>query len=161
MHHLFLRHGLAMDPSDPACPPDPLRPLTEQGKLRTRRVAQGMAHLKLQVDRIWTSPYLRAMQTAQIAAQVLGVPADRIEQTGDLVPHADPRTIAGRLRDATGPILCVAHAPILDGVIATLVGAQLPVTALKKSGLAVVDMAGSPGRLTAVYEPKTLADLSQ
>ena len=161
MQQFFLRHGLAMDPTDPDCPADPLRPLTDEGKKRTRRVAKGMVHLKLRVDRIWSSPYLRALQTAEIAAKELGFPADRIELTEELEPDADPFQLALRLRDVQEQILCVGHAPILDGVVAVLVGSGRPVTALKKAGLAVLEAASAtePGRLQAVYEPKTLADL--
>ncbi|MBC8072206.1 MAG: phosphohistidine phosphatase SixA, partial [Deltaproteobacteria bacterium] len=43
----LLRHGIAIDPSDPACPTDPERFLTEKGRSRTRSAAKGLRRIDI------------------------------------------------------------------------------------------------------------------
>lgn len=156
MRQILMRHGVAVDPSDPHCPPDPERPLTKEGKQRTRRAAKGLAELKLPIDRIWTSPYLRTVQTAEIAAEVLGIPPSRVSMTDALLPHADAVKLALQLTNSAETILCVGHAPIIDALLAELVGTHKPLTSMKKAGVAVIE----DGKLQALYEPKFLSELA-
>jgi phosphohistidine phosphatase len=64
IHVYLIRHGLAGEFGSYAN--DRERPLTEDGKQKTRLVAQRLANLGLKFDLILTSPLLRAQQTATI-----------------------------------------------------------------------------------------------
>ena len=167
--HLF-RHGIAIDPEDPSCPTDPERALTDKGRSKTRAAAQGMAALDIEIDLLVTSPYVRARQTAEIVNDVLG--GGKIQTLVDeaLVPTANPDAVTSLLREhiAGGAqpeaIMCVGHAPNLDRVIAHLVGADEPITQLKKAGLASILLRGQTighacGRLFALHPPSTLRRL--
>ncbi|PYU14179.1 MAG: phosphohistidine phosphatase SixA, partial [Acidobacteria bacterium] len=71
MELYIVRHGIAIDREDPQCPPDPERYLTEEGVEKTKGVAKGVAALGVAADLFFTSPYVRASQTAEIFADVL------------------------------------------------------------------------------------------
>lgn len=162
MRVFLMRHGVAMDRHDPAAPSDPERPLTADGTERTRLAVLGLVSLGAQVDRIVTSPHLRAVQTANIAAERLGTPRSGVEVLPSLAPTGSLEEAAAALEARQVNTLVIGHAPELDQLIAVLVGSAQPVTALKKAGVAVVDMRGAgSGRLLAVYEPKVLRQLGR
>ena len=162
MRVYVMRHGVAMDRHDPAAPSDPERPLTADGTERTRLAVLGLASLGAQVDRIVSSPFLRAAQTAQIAADILGTPRGGLETVDALAPGKNLEDAVAALEASSLNTLLVGHAPELDLLIARLVGTPQPVTSLKKAGVAVVDLRGAGGgRLLAVYEPKVLRQLGR
>jgi phosphohistidine phosphatase len=148
----LLRHGIAIDPSDPACPTDPERFLTEKGKSRTRAAAKGLHRIDIAPVLIIASPYVRAQQTAEIAREELGGDAIAFESNDALIPMADPSRIVDILRARTeSNIMCVGHAPNMDLVVAYLVGADEPITSLKKAGCASIEIRhGRPGPGTGV-----------
>lgn len=156
----LLRHGIAIDPTDPACPTDPERYLTEKGKSRVRVGARGLKALGITPEIIVTSPYVRAQQTAQIAREELGEALEIVE-SDLLIPMAEPSKIVELLRGRTEQnILCVGHSPNLDLVAAHLTGADEPVTSLKKAGAASIEIRGRPGAgggvLVGVYPASAL-----
>lgn len=137
----LLRHGIAVDPADPACPPDDERPLTPKGMKRTERAVRGLGYLGVVPDRVLTSPLVRAVQTAQIAMRVLDLPRKRLRETKALRPGAPPEEIFRDLRRLNGErVLCVGHAPNLDRILARLVGSPSAFTSLKKAGAAFLDL---------------------
>src|ERR1035438_7369156 len=66
----FLRHGEAAD-ADVWRGSDFDRPLTDEGRERIALEADAIKHLDLGLDRIVTSPLIRAQQTATIVADAL------------------------------------------------------------------------------------------
>ncbi len=144
--HLF-RHGIAIDPTDPSCPTDPERYLTDKGRMRTKLAAKGLLAVGIAPEVIIASPYVRAQQTAEIAREVLGGDALPLVTSDTLTPMADPSDVVDMLR-ARGEqnLLCVGHSPNLDRVLAYLVGADEPIGALKKAGCASLEIRhGRPG----------------
>jgi phosphohistidine phosphatase len=82
MELYFVRHGLAGQ-ANPADPADDDRPLSPEGQLKTRRIADQLNRL-ISVDLIVTSPLMRAQQTAQILRGAgLG---DRLDRHPALAP---------------------------------------------------------------------------
>ncbi len=70
MRLYLFRHGIAEDTSPDGS--DFSRPLTREGVDKTRRAAGGLARLIDPPDRILSSPRLRALETARLAAEVFG-----------------------------------------------------------------------------------------
>ncbi|MFZ0818674.1 MAG: histidine phosphatase family protein [Candidatus Acidiferrales bacterium] len=137
----LMRHGIAIGREDPACPPEPERHLTEKGMERTRAAARGLRTLGVQPSLVLSSPYLRAMQTAEIACVVLEIPVNSIRETEALLPGASPRTIFEELsKSKAEETICIGHAPNLDEVIASAVHAAKACTELKKAGAAYLEM---------------------
>lgn len=140
-----LRHAIAISRDDPECPADPLRALTEKGRRRQERAAQGLLRLGIAPERIISSPYVRARETAEIVADALGFPREAIEESSALEPGEDPRGILVELRaDPSSPTLVCGHAPHVDRLVARVVGAAHPITELKKGGVACLELPGGP-----------------
>lgn len=166
MRVILLRHGIAWDRADPACPVDPERPLTEDGVKKTRKVARGLGVVGVRPVRVLTSPYVRARETAAIAAEELGVAPERIVVSEALLPEAAPYAIFHALHafaHLDAEILCVGHAPHLDRALAlSITGDRVPVTSLKKAGAALLELDDLPrpqGELVWLMPPKVLAEL--
>jgi len=152
----FLRHGIAEDVSSSGLDQD--RELTADGIADVERLSRGLKRLNLDVDAILSSPYPRALKTAQIASHTLGL-SDRLVTDHRLAPSfgmEDLQQIVQERPDAKG-ILLVGHNfdfPLVAGMLAG--GAQI---ALKKGGLIRVDTdVVEPGRglLSWVLTPKQL-----
>ena len=142
MQVYIVRHGIAIDREDPKCPPDPERYLTEEGVEKTKQVAKGLAALGVTADLLFTSPYVRAAQTAEIFASALDFAKPKIRQSNLLLPGAEPTMLFRELakeRQASSVFL-FGHAPQLDDIIATALGSKRHFTALKKTGVAHVEL---------------------
>ncbi len=162
MRLILFRHGIAVDRDDPACPPDDERPLTPKGVRRTRSAARGLRAAGARPEAIYSSPLLRARQTAALAAEALDIPPDAVRITGHLRPEGDPAAVLALLaRAGHAEALLAGHAPNLDRVL----GAALrirgePPAALKKAGAAYVDWEpGAAGLLRWLLEPGALRRL--
>jgi phosphohistidine phosphatase len=161
MEIYVVRHGIAIDREDPKCPPDPERYLTEEGVEKTKRVAAGVAALSATADVLLSSPYVRAMQTAEIFATALDYPKQKIRRTDLLLPGAEPTLLFRELaKDKHHSTLFIfGHAPQLDDVIATALGSKHHMTSLKKAGVALLELKRvSPpnGQLVWLATPKLL-----
>lgn len=141
----LIRHGLAGQYGSHAN--DEERPLTEEGRCKTRRVAERLRDVGVRVELILTSPLERARQTAEILRDV-GIAAAVIESRllapeGTLADwvtwfaqwrreHASAPKVEGRSPD----LALVGHEPNLSTWAAHLVGGEPPPQfALKKAGI--------------------------
>ena len=159
----LVRHGIAIDREDPNSPPEVERYITREGIKKTRDVAKSVHLLGIKPGSFISSPYVRAMQTAEIFADVFGFEPSKIRQSVHLKPGANPteftKEIAGlKARE----IICFGHAPHMDQLISHMVGARSLITALKKAGVACVEMgsvSGGKGNLQWLVSPKLLRRL--
>lgn len=153
----LMRHGIAADPDGG---PDAIRPLTPKGVRRTRAAAHGLARVVPRIDSLWTSPYLRARQTAELAAEELALPPGRIEEHASLEPDLPPARLLGELqRQRHDALLCVGHLPHLDLVLGELLtGSRTVVGSFRKAAAAAVEWDGgdSPARLLWFLPPRAL-----
>jgi phosphohistidine phosphatase len=76
----IIRHGLAGEHGTYANDHD--RPLTDEGRAKTKRVAQRLKDLGIRFDLMQTSPLVRAQQTAELLQGL----SDRLEVCADLAP---------------------------------------------------------------------------
>lgn len=140
MRLYLMRHGIAIDREDPDCPTDAERYLTPKGIQRTRAAARGLRALRVKPAALLTSPYVRAVQTGEIVCEVLGLDAKQLRTTDALKPEAKPARLAEELARFGGEVICFGHAPHVDEFIAHAMKATAPFTALKKSGVACMDI---------------------
>ncbi len=170
MHLYIVRHGIAIDREDPKCPSDPERFLTPDGLKKTREVARGFATLGDAPKLFFSSPYVRAMQTAEIFADVLRHSETKIEKTEHLLPGAEPGGFFRELsresarRKSAESVICFGHAPQLDELIAFALGSKRDLTALKKAGAACIALTRvypPTGTLIWVMPPKALRKLKK
>ncbi len=166
MRVVFFRHGIATPREEPGCPPDPDRPLTKKGEKRTRAAAAGLRALGIGPDVVLTSPYLRARQTATIAAAVLGIAQTAVQVVSGITPDDPPGPLFTALARHAGAdlVLVTGHAPHLDRAMRhALDRGDEPLWALKKAGAACVELTkgGKPGgRLLWLLEPAALRALA-
>lgn len=160
----LVRHGIAVDRPDPKCPPEAERYLTPEGVEKTKQVAEGVETLGLSADLLISSPYVRALQTAEIFAAALSLPKEKILTTEALLPGADPEGIFRELakQKQAKNVFCFGHAPHVDAALALAIGALHPFTSLKKAGVACLELRQvSPpaGKLLWLSPPKILRRL--
>jgi phosphohistidine phosphatase len=140
MRLYLMRHGIAIDREDPDCPPEAERYLTPKGIQRTRAAARGLRALRVKPAALLTSPYVRAVQTGEVVCEVLGLDPKQLRTTDALKPEAKPARLVEELGRLGGEVICFGHAPHMDEFIAHALKATAPFTALKKSGVACLDI---------------------
>jgi phosphohistidine phosphatase len=143
----LLRHGEA-EPHDAA--PDHERALTDRGRAQSRDAGRALEALGVEVHLCFTSPKVRARQTAVEACAGLSV--DPVDETS-LAEGFDGRA-ALDLMAAAGPdqrVLVVGHEPDFSQVVYDLTGGRVD---FKKGGLAGIRLDGSRGELIALLRPR-------
>jgi phosphohistidine phosphatase len=153
MNLFFMRHGIAVDRADSGQRSgDRERQLTPKGIKRINKAAKGLVTLSLSFDRILTSPFERARQTAQIVAEALHV-EDRLEEIQELCPDQSVQDLLSALAAYSGKnnILLIGHEPLLSSTVSFLLsgsaGAEIR---LKKGGLCCLEVDGFPPKESAV-----------
>jgi len=136
MELYFFRHGHAEDAQGPDFD-DFARKLTDKGIERTQAAGRALHKLGVKPVRIYTSPRLRARQTAEILANELGlVPEAREELNFGFNPHLIPALINDIPNDTA--VMLVGHEPDLSITVGALVeGGEIE---MKKGGMARVDL---------------------
>ena len=156
----LIRHGIAVDREDPNCPPDTERPLTPKGIKKSIAAAQGLRALEVNPNAVLTSPWLRALQTAEIFCEVLGFPSKKIIRTDSLKGTSAPSELVRELQSMKAKVvLCFGHEPQLHLVISHVLHTTAKITELKKAGLALLELgraAPAQGHLLALYPASTL-----
>ncbi len=160
----LVRHAIA-EARGPRWPDDDRRPLTREGARRMRRAVRGLRALGLDVDRVATSPLVRARATADLLSR--GLPAHPgILTLPALAPGGTPARTVRAIADASdaGALALVGHEPDLGMLGAWLVGAVTPL-ALRKGGVCRIDLEGWPpernGRLIWLATPRMLRAMAR
>lgn len=103
----LIRHGIATERSPEV--DDPQRPLTDHGRQKTRRIAQHLKSLAWRVDCLYTSPLVRAHQTATLLSEA-GV-CDRLEVLEALAPEGSLTAALGAIAQLYAPSNTPSKAP--------------------------------------------------
>jgi len=147
----LLRHAAAEDRAPSGRDAD--RQLTAEGRRRARAVGKGLAVLEPGIARIVTSPYVRARQTADAAAEALGLPGS-LSESRALEPERNPEEI---LREITaggdGDVLLVGHQPHLGALLGLLVGGSELEIPMRKASVARVTVEGRWSGMLRAYLP--------
>jgi phosphohistidine phosphatase len=140
MELYLFRHGTAEDA--PPGRPDSSRALTAEGRERTAAVAKMARNAGVMPSLIASSPHLRAMQTAEVAAKEFGWKGD-ILPLPSLVPHGTPEAVWSDIRDLSdeSAVLLAGHEPLMANLAAYLLNAPGLIVDMKKSAMLRIDVA--------------------
>ncbi len=109
--------------------PDEARPLTRKGERQARAAGLALARLGVRLDACLTSPRVRALETARLACEPLGLsPIVTPELDGD--PFEAELLAAG-----LGEVLLIGHNPSMQQSLHDLTGAR---ARLRKGAVAAV-----------------------
>ncbi len=168
MNELYiLRHAPAVPRGSPEYPLDADRPLTREGIAKMELIAQALAAFDLGLEFILSSPYVRAKQTAQIAADALGL-RKQLGFSEHLASEGPPQKLIEELqRDhrTRASVMLVGHEPYLSEFVALLMSGD-PQTGLrlKKGGVCKLSLTelrfGRCATLEWLLTPKQLTGLA-
>jgi phosphohistidine phosphatase len=139
MEIYILRHGIADDA--PAGQSDSERALTAEGRKKLRGVLRTVASAGVAPSLILTSPYKRALQTAQIAAEILEYKGELL-RTKALEPNSSPKAVWDEIRvhKDEAQILLAGHEPLFSRLTAYLLGSPELQVDFKKGAMACVEI---------------------
>ena len=130
----ILRHGIAEEVNETGLDRD--RVLTEEGIEKTRAAGKALRKLNLQFDAIFTSPFARARQTAEIVAEELGA-TDLLHCVDGLSADSSTgealKSLQKVIRKHTS-VLVVGHEPILSEMISFLLSGSPTLSITMKKG---------------------------
>lgn len=145
MDCVLIRHGIAVEREDWKGQ-ESQRPLTPRGVERTREAASGLRRLDLAPTHLFSSPFVRAVETARIIRDELRL-HEEVRTCQELLPDAAPEKLLALL-DQLPEDACavfVGHEPNLgQGAGLMLAGKPLPGLSLKKAGACCIRFEGAP-----------------
>ena len=141
MELLLVRHAIAAERDHAAYRDDRARPLTAEGRKRMTEVAAGLAQLVTPTD-VFTSPLLRARQTAEILARTLRLKVSELDSLGN---GDHPATLAAVAQRTSGTVVLVGHEPWMGELLSYLLTGDPEIVSapFKKGGTALVGASGS------------------
>ena len=154
MRLYFVRHGIAED----LATSDFSRELTKRGRRRVATSAKVMERLGLAPAQIFSSPRLRARQTAEIIAEALDQQVELSEAVNFGFDLAGVRRLTKYL-GADDEVMFVGHNPDMSLLVSEISGVD---ASMKKGGLARIDVIGravDEGELIWLIAPKVFDSL--
>jgi phosphohistidine phosphatase len=136
----ILRHGKAME-RDAWHGDDRDRPLTRDGLTQCRAALRALTGA-VQADEVWTSPWKRARQTADLAAEIWDLP---LTECPWLAGESTDIPEWSRFLRGASEVVLVGHEPDLGRFVGQMLGGR-PMS-LKKGGVAILEGMPRPGQM--------------
>ena len=155
MRLYFVRHGIAEE----LATSDFARELTKRGRRRVVTSAKVIKRLGISPSQVFTSPRLRALQTAEIIAEALDMRATVSEAVNFGFDLADVQRLSKNF-GAGDELMFVGHNPDMSLLVSEVTGVDV---SMKKGGLARVDVFGrtvDEGELVWLIAPKVFDALN-
>ena len=150
----LLRHGEAVPHESK---PDADRELTPRGERQAAAAGEGLARLGVEFDACYTSPKVRARDTARLACRALNIEPQDEDALGDGFDREDALELVYR-HGADARVLVVGHEPSFSQVVHDLTGARVD---FKKGGVAAVRTERAVGELLVLLRPRELESLAR
>ena len=154
----IIRHAEAQPLGEGGIQEDAERPLTGEGQAQCERLAAALERQGVKLERIVTSPLLRARQTAEGLLKKLSAPWPELHTCDHLAPGGKRRKLTRFLRGLEAQsVAVVGHAPDINAYLAWLIGSKKAQIELAKAGVALVhfdeDADSGDGVLTWMVTP--------
>ena len=133
----ILRHGIAEEHAAN----DAARALTTEGRRKLALVLDRAAVAGVRPDLILTSPYVRAVQTAEAVAAALH-PKVELKRIDALTPDGRPEAVWDVLRDHRDheQVLIAGHEPLLSQIVAFLLDSPSLQVDMKKAAMVAIEL---------------------
>ena len=149
----LLRHGVA-EPHDAR--PDDERQLTDRGRAQSLAAGAALAALKIEIHLAFTSPKVRARDTALLACETLGIqPVEHAALAAGF--DADEALALLAAAGVDQRVLAVGHEPDFSQVVFDLGGGRID---MKKGGIAALRLDGTRGELIVLLRPREIDRIS-
>jgi phosphohistidine phosphatase len=149
----LLRHGEAVPHESK---PDAARELTARGERQAIAAGEALARLGLEFAACYTSPKVRALDTARLACRALNIEP----QEHDALANGFDVNAARELllaHDADARLIVVGHDPSFTQVVHDLTGGRID---FKKGAVAAIRLQGAGGELIVLLRPRELESLA-
>ena len=113
MRLYLIQHGIALPEEK-----DPEKSLSPEGKEETQRAAEFLKTKNIEVDAVWHSPKLRAIQTAQII--VNSIVCSEIKERDDLNPLDSVENFPKEIKSSNKNLMIIGHLPFLQKLASLL-----------------------------------------
>ncbi len=150
----LLRHGEAV-PHDSK--PDAERELTPRGRGQSEAAGVALAALNVEFAACYTSPKVRARETAELACQALNIEPVDEQSLADGFSREDALPLL-QAHDADARVLVVGHEPSFSLLVHDLTGGRVD---FKKGGVAAVRVERGAGELLVLMRPRELEALAR
>ncbi len=159
MHVYLLRHGIAEEEHSGVSDAD--RALTADGRRKLRQILKTVAESGVKPSLMLSSPYKRALQTAEIAKAALGYEGE-ILRTKVLLPGSSPEQVWEEIRvhRDEGGIMLVGHNPLFDALGPFLLGTPALQMDFKKGAILRVDVESFGGHPRGILRWYLISKLS-
>ena len=141
----LLRHG---DAESHGLRDDFERPLTARGERQSRAAGRAFARLGVRFEHVFTSPRVRALDTARLVCAELDLEPVVHQPLGGGFDERDAAELLAATADG-GSLLLVGHEPDLSGLVAALTAAPIE---MKKGGIAAI----RDGELIGLLRPREI-----
>jgi phosphohistidine phosphatase len=151
----FLRHGEA-EPHDAR--PDPDRRLTARGEEQSRAAGRALASLEVTFQAVFSSPRVRALDTARLACEALDNDRILIDDSLSSGFDVDDALALAATAGENKRLLFVGHSPDFEEVVHDLTGGDVD---MKKGGIAGVRMRSQRrGELLVLLRPREISRIA-
>ncbi|MFA6434787.1 MAG: histidine phosphatase family protein [Elusimicrobiales bacterium] len=154
---VLMRHGLALSAREPGPLADAGRKLSRDGKAQIAASSKRLRELGFSPGIIISSPFLRAVDTADITARHFPA-AKRLTEPALASADSVSRILNAITSDAAGEpcVLVVGHQPTLSSLCALLLRSE--VLPLSTGGFAYLKLSGGSGnaKLAEFFAPETI-----
>lgn len=132
MNLYLIRHAIAEEETPSG--EDSQRELTDKGAKKMRLIAKGLRTLGVEFDLIVSSPYLRAVQTAEILSEVFK--KKKFVLSDHLMPTGDMDLLIAEINEkySVNSLAIVGHEPYLSTLVSLLTAGGTPVEMTFKKG---------------------------
>ncbi|MFN3135013.1 MAG: phosphohistidine phosphatase SixA [Candidatus Kryptonium sp.] len=137
------------------------RELTELGRETTKKMATALKRMGLRIDILVSSPLVRAVQTAEIFREIMGVQSD-VVKLNELIPGSDFQELMKIIFSLKAEnVLAVGHEPHIGEFLGWIIGLKKPIE-FKKNTTACVEFSSLPsprGSLKWLIHPDMILKL--
>lgn len=164
MKIFFIRHAEAIEYETPSVLSDEYRYITPNGRKTTKEVIGKIKEMFSGLEIIFTSPLIRAVQTAEIVADELKFGGE-VEIANELKNESITSSIQELIKntsESNNIIAFVGHEPKMSFLLKLFTGLAELNFDFKKSGVALVefDLKSGSGKLEWYFDPESMEFVS-